>query len=125
MMTSRERVYATLDYELDGRVPRHLWTLPWAESNHPDMIRKLARKFPNDVVSPPSCYLETPRVQGDAYSVGNYVDEWGCVFENLQAGVIGEVKHPLVESLTQKIDIRGTSSLQIAIIELFAVFNDV
>lgn len=28
---------------------------------------------------------------------GEYVDEWGCVFENRQKGVIGEVKRPVVE----------------------------
>ena len=33
---------------------------------------------------------------GDPYALGAYVDEWGCTFVNKQAGIIGEVKEPLV-----------------------------
>ena len=34
---------------------------------------------------------------GDPYVVGTFVDEWGCRFETIQAGVFGEVKDPLVK----------------------------
>jgi len=34
--------------------------------------------------------------QGNAHSVGTFVDGWGCTFQNLQDGIIGEVKEPLV-----------------------------
>ena len=97
-MTSRERVYATLDHELTGRVPRDLWTLPWARTNHPQMIQALTRDFPSDMATPPPSYLEPSRATGDAYAVGEFTDEWGCVFKNIQAGVIGEVKHPAIDT---------------------------
>ena len=31
------------------------------------------------------------------FAIGEYVDEWGCTFVNIQEGVIGEVKQPIVE----------------------------
>ncbi len=39
-MDSRSRVYAALDRTLDSRVPRDLWTLPWADRHHPDMLAR-------------------------------------------------------------------------------------
>ena len=97
-MTSRERVERSIEGKLIGRVPRDLWKLPWAEIHHPGMIDRITREFPNDIVSPPPGYAEKPKTNGNHYSVGTYVDEWGSVFENIQAGVIGEVKEPVVES---------------------------
>jgi len=44
-------------------------------------------------------YLPSARAAGDPYATGTYTDEWGCVFENIQAGVIGEVKHPIVPDI--------------------------
>lgn len=40
---------------------------------------------------------EQPSTKGDPYAVGEYVDEWGCIFTNIHRGVIGEVKQPIVE----------------------------
>jgi uroporphyrinogen-III decarboxylase len=39
-------------------------------------------------------------MQGDMYAIGTFVDEWGCVFANVQAGVIGEVKDPILPDLS-------------------------
>ncbi len=56
-------------------------------------------RFPGDIVSAPGQCRPSPRTNGNAYAVGEYTDEWGCVFRNLQAGVIGEVKEPLLADL--------------------------
>ncbi len=34
---------------------------------------------------------------GDPHGVGQYTDEWGATFTNIQPGIIGEVKRPLIE----------------------------
>ena len=53
-MTSRELVNRTLEFRnRDGRVPRQLWTLPWAEIHHPEKLEKLCRDFEWDIVEPP------------------------------------------------------------------------
>lgn len=94
--TSRELVYQALEFRDPARPPRQLWVLPWAERNHPEAAAAIEREFPPDIVTVGG-RLRTPcRTVGDPYSKGRYVDEWGCVFTNLQDGVIGEVREPLV-----------------------------
>jgi hypothetical protein len=98
-MTSRERVLAAVDFNLPPgeRVPRQMWTLPWADLVFPGEREKIQALYPDDICMSPA-FLATPlKTSGDAYAVGTYVDEWGCVFDNKHAGVIGEVKQPLIE----------------------------
>ena len=99
-MTAKERVLATLNFELPAneRIPRQLWMLPWAEENYPGRAAKIRAQFPGDIIKAP-VLLKTPyvKVQGDPFAVGSYTDEWGCVIENRQRGIVGEVKDPIVK----------------------------
>lgn len=96
-MDSRELVLRTLEFRnASGRVPRQLWTLPWACEKYPQTLEKLARDFVWDFDGPVVRYARLPQTQGDPYAIGEYVDEWGCTFTNVHGGVIGEVKAPLV-----------------------------
>lgn len=96
-MTPKELVLSTLEFRnKEGRVPRQLWTLPWAESHYPEMVEKLNEDFHWDIVSAPACFSQQPITHGEPYEIGEYVDEWGCKFTNILKGVIGESKHPLV-----------------------------
>jgi uroporphyrinogen decarboxylase len=94
--TPREIVTAALRFEGPERLPRDLWTLPWAERHHPEALAELRRRFPSDFAGPPGVYRPSARVAGDPHTVGTYTDDWGCVFVNIQDGVIGEVRDPLV-----------------------------
>lgn len=97
-MTSRELVYKTLEFENKGeRAPRQLWVLPWAELHHGDMLKKIQKDYEDDIVTAPAILKAKTIEQGDPYVIGKYVDCWGCCFENLQPGVVGEVKEPLVK----------------------------
>lgn len=97
-MTSRELVLSTLEFRnTDGRVPRDLWTLPWATNRYPEMMRKLNEDFPMDFSGPKVKYAQRTIEQGDSCAVGEYIDAWGCKFLNIHAGVIGEVKQPQVQ----------------------------
>lgn len=97
-MTSRELVKATLHFEnKSGRVPRQLWRLPWAQQHEGAMLEKILNDFPDDIVKAP-LVLKTPTIEkGDIYEVGEYIDPWGCHFTNIQKGIVGQVKNPLVE----------------------------
>jgi hypothetical protein len=101
-MTPRERVYATLNFELPAgeRIPRQMWVLPWADEHHPGMREILQQQFMDDIVHAPGCYFSpvNERVVGGIFQVGTYIDEWGCIFENRQCGIIGEVKTPIVDT---------------------------
>lgn len=97
-MTSRKLVYKTLEFEnRGGRVPRQLWTLPWAERRHGDMLQKLRRDYPADITGAPALLSEPTIETGDPYRNGISRDAWGCIVTNIQEGIIGEVKEPLVQ----------------------------
>jgi len=97
-ISSRELVKNTLEFKnFSGEVPIQLWYLPWAEMNHKDMFDKLNNTFDWDIVSAPGFLKKSvDLVKGDPFEIGEFIDEWGCIFENRQRGVIGEVKKPIV-----------------------------
>ncbi len=94
--TSRELVYQALNFDRPERAPRHLWTMPWSETRYTHEIAAILANFPGDMAGAPGYCAELPPTEGDPHEVGWFRDEWGCLFKNIQAGVIGEVKDPLV-----------------------------
>lgn len=95
--TSRELVLQSIEFRNPQRVPRNIWALPWAFDHYPKEMKELYQKYPDDFTGVSGYLREVPETKGDPYEIGTYVDEWGCVFENRHKGVIGEVKHPIVE----------------------------
>ena len=98
-MTSRERVHRSIEFNRPDRVPRDLWTLPIAEiQNGAEAVAALRRRWPGDFGSPetPNPALEARR-SGSPYAIGQFRDEWGCLWDNIQEGVVGEVKEPLIK----------------------------
>ncbi len=96
-MNSRELVLNTLEFKHSGRVPRQLWSLPIAKMNFPEEMKALCEKYPPDIDGVPGFCAETAKQTGDPHRIGSYTDKWGCVFENINAGVHGEVKNPIVK----------------------------
>jgi len=97
-MTSRGLVVDSLEFRSPERAPRQLWTLPWAELNWPAELSAIRERYPDDIVTCPGFLREPLRTEGREYEPGIFVDEWGCRFENLQPGIIGQVKEPVVRS---------------------------
>lgn len=97
-MTSRERVLRTLDGKNTGRIPRHLWTLPWADIHYPGAVKRIQKTYPDDIIYAPPSLIDPQVQQVDLFQKGTVTDEWGCVFTNLEAGIIGEVKDPPVKN---------------------------
>jgi len=108
MTTSRMRVLRALEFDRPDRVPRNMWDLPIARIQHGDeAIEALRRRWPDDFGSPNVTNQPLQSLcRGDAYAIGESVDEWGCVFESVQAGVIGEVKHPMIDDWSKLDDLR-------------------
>lgn len=95
--TSKQIVQDTLSGKNCGRTAQQMWYLPWAQNHYPEMIKKINADFPDDIVDIPVQYSEKCKtVKGNAYEKGEYIDEWGCIFTNVHAGIIGEVKKPIV-----------------------------
>jgi len=95
-MESRKLVQKTLTFDSPERVPRQVWILPWAEKHYPESVHWLHNIYPDDIVPAPAVYKESLGTVGDRYGFGTYIDEWGCVFNNSQSGIIGIVREPLV-----------------------------
>ncbi len=95
-MTSRERVRRALRFENPDRAPRNLWALPgvcnFRKAEHGAMLER----FPGDFGDPAVKYGRSGRSRGDCLAVGDYVDEWGVVWTNGQAGIVGEIKRPIL-----------------------------
>jgi hypothetical protein len=106
-MTSRERVLRTLEFNSPDRAPRDLWLLPVAKINNGEAaIAAFQQRWPLDITQ---CCVGRPkarRATGDPYAPGTATDEWGCVYENVVAGVHGEVKHPLLDDYAKLKDIQ-------------------
>ena len=98
MMDSRELVRRTIEFDSPPGIPRQTWLLPWAEDHYPAESARLVSEYPDDIVSAPALYAEPVRVTGERYRAGRYVDEWGCLFDNLQDGIIGVTRVPLTLS---------------------------
>jgi hypothetical protein len=97
-MTSRERMLRTLEFERPDRAPRDLWILPAARiANGDDAINNFWARWPADVIQCTAGRPPSRQASGSPYQPGLSTDEWGCVFENIVAGVAGEVKAPLLD----------------------------
>ncbi len=97
-MTSKERVLRTLHFQKPDRVPRDLWTLPGAWIHQKENLEKLCGQFERDFAGPPVSPPRLPHMKGERTETGICVDEWNCEFHNLQPGIVGEVKNPLVKN---------------------------
>ncbi len=99
-LTSREIIYGTLRFESPPRIGRDLWVLPWARQNHPQAVRDILADYPQDITVPQRPYRKSEHAHGDPYTEGEYTDEWDCKFKNVQAGIEGEMREPLIENLS-------------------------
>lgn len=95
-MTPREIVYKTLAFDNPPRVPRQLWTLPWAHDHYKADIEDIEINYPSDIIYAPGFTSEPDPSLGDLHEVGEAYDAWACHFVNYQKGIIGEVKDPIV-----------------------------
>lgn len=94
-MTPRERVVRTLTFEPVDRPPRNLWTLPGIPMLRKEELTRFMKNFQDDIAGPGVLYAKGDRESGIPNAVGRSVDAWGCEFEVLEPGIIGEVKRPL------------------------------
>ena len=96
-MNSRELVIKTLEFDKPERIPRQLWTLPWAEKRYSREIKIIHDNYPDDIIISPTFYKEKIPQKGEKFKRGKFVDEWGCTRISIENGITGEVKEHLVK----------------------------
>jgi len=109
-MISRRLVEKTINFDKPERVPRHLWLLPWAEEKFPNELKIIQQKYPDDIVSAPAEYVKPLNTKGSRHKKGEFIDEWGCKFENIHDGVIGITKEPLIKEWGELINFQTPES---------------
>jgi hypothetical protein len=87
----------TLTHQPVDRAPRSLWALQYVSTYRKEAFDAVLKRFPGDITSSSVHYTPGKRAVGEPYTVGKSVDAWGCTFDVLEPGVVGEVKHPLFE----------------------------
>lgn len=99
-MTSKERILATLEFRKPDRIPKCLWVLGTANMKYgKDRINALIDKYGVDIygVSGPQDHGWCP----EYYRKGRFVDPWGSEWNNLQDGMLGEVKNPIFDDISR------------------------
>lgn len=95
-LTPRENMRRCLEFATPEWIPRDLWILPWAEQRYPGELAAMQAEYPGDIVVAPAAGNPSPLKQGDIYMIGEAINDWGCIFTNIQQGVHGEVKTPIL-----------------------------
>ena len=93
-LTSRERVIRTLRFEGVDRPARDIWLLPAAFFGREKELQAILDQYPSDFG--PSGYKD-PADESPLYTPGEWTDYWGSGWVNIQAGMIGEMKHPAID----------------------------
>lgn len=124
-MTPRERMLRSLEFRRPDRVPRDIWCLPLVRLKCGSAaLDAFWSRWPTDLTHAPGRTQSPGRTEGDAYAIGTYRDEWGCVFESVQAGVIGEVKHPILEDYAKLPTLRPPlEALELKVDEINAFYR--
>lgn len=94
-MDSRERVLRTLEFRGPDRIPRDVWVLPAARMAYGKKLEELGISERTDIVSLTGAL--DPAATPQYFEEGVFVDPWGCTWNNIQAGLMGEVKKPVFE----------------------------
>ena len=96
-MTGRERVKAAVTFSKPDRVPRDLWTLPYISLFRQEELDEVLEKYPIDINRIEMKTGPDARDIRRLAKPGTYVDEWGSIWQLGEAGVVGEVKKPILE----------------------------
>jgi len=87
-------VARALTFSQPDRAPRDLWTLPGVGMFRAAELARIRELFPLDIGDPGLEYRRGLAAWGEPGRRGRSTDEWGCTFEVLLDGVVGEVKRP-------------------------------
>jgi hypothetical protein len=90
-----QRLIKAAAYAYPDEIPTSCWILPAAWLKHGAAYKALAKEYPEYITHIPNLDDPGSFITG-SYRVGTTTDEWGCVWENIDAGMASYVTgHPL------------------------------
>jgi uroporphyrinogen decarboxylase len=96
IMTPRERVFSSLNFQYPDRLPRDIWGTNYIQAYRPKEWERVTTQFPLDFFRAPMVLGSSLRATGQKGDAGIRVDEWGSVWKSLQEGISGEVVRPIL-----------------------------
>jgi len=82
-----------MNYDYPSEIPFSSWILPAAWPHYGDDLVKLAKQYPEFLPDIPD--LDNP-ILPNSYRYGSHIDEWGCVWSNINEGMEAIVTgHPV------------------------------
>jgi len=85
----------TMTYDSPEEIPIWCGLLPAVWKTHPEEIRDIVAEFPRIFGAAYDNYQYSERLS-PTYREGKTTDEWGCVWENIEEGMVGMVTgHPV------------------------------
>jgi len=93
-MTSKARVYATLDFQGPDRLPVQQWALPSTWFGREQEVTALRVRYPGDFAG--AAYAD-PLAFANWWRKGCWLDPWGIEWRVLQEGMHGEVRRAPLE----------------------------
>ena len=92
-MDKESLLLKAMNYQYPEEIPVGSFILPAAWLKHPREIRELVKRFPQFFGEIGDNYL--PSIP-DSYHTGNFTDEWGCEWSNIEEGMESIVTgHPI------------------------------
>ena len=91
-MTSKERVLRTLEFKTPDRVPHDAWILPGTFWKYGEKLDRLIEKYPLDIIQIAGPADFSP----EYYKEGIVTDLWGSTWTNVQPGIVGQMKGPVL-----------------------------
>jgi len=84
-----------MTYNCPEEIPVSIWPLPLTWKKHGKDMIEIAKRFPHFFPGIDDGFDYRQNMPG-TYRVGNYTDEWGCVWSNIEEGMEAIVKeHPV------------------------------
>jgi len=93
MSNYHKRLMQAMKYEYPDEIPTTCWVLPAAWIKYGENLVKIANEYPDFIENIPDLNnIPIP----PTYQLGEHVDEWGCVWSNVDEGMEAIVtSHPL------------------------------
>ena len=97
-MTSKERVLAALNFEKPDTIPLNLWFHQATKDRYGSQLTTITDKHPNDIdlIAGPG----DRNFYKESTAKGEYTDTWGSSWLVLADGMVGEVKKPGLQELS-------------------------
>ena len=97
-MTSKERVLAALNFKKPDTIPLNLWFHQATKDRYGSQLTAITGKHPNDIdlIAGPG----DRNFYKESTTKGEYTDTWGSSWLVLADGMVGEVKNPGLQELS-------------------------